>query len=181
LNCFILVQALGAVTLLLFVISLQQRKKERFLALQTAGTLLYIAQYLLAGKAAGAAMFVVVAVRGLVFYGYRKKNSAPSPAVLVLLMAVLAGCAIFTWESPLSLIPLAATAAKTWGTWQDDMKWTRASSLFGQAIMVVYNLLAAMYTGALTEVCNTVSTLIAMWRYDVRKGSDAGASSTGGG
>ena len=168
-NRFVLVQALGAATLVLFAISLQQRKKEPFLLIQTAGTLLFVAQYILAGKAAGAAMFAVVAVRGLVFYGFKKKNAAPSTAVLVLFLAALAGCAVFTWENLFSLLPLAATIAKTWGTWQDDMKWTRASSLFGQMLMLAYDLLAAMYAGALTEACTSVSTVIAIGRYDIRK------------
>jgi len=173
LNTFLLVQALGGVTLLLFVISLQQRKKETFLLLQTAGTLLFVAQYLLQGKAAGAALFAVVAVRGLIFYFFKKKHQKPSRIVFALLLAALGICAVFTWESLLSLIPLAATIAKTWGTWQDDMKWTRATSLFGQCCMIAYNLAAAMYTGAFTEACNAVSTLVAMWRYDRKKNKPA--------
>jgi hypothetical protein len=35
--------------------------------------------------------------------------------------------------------------------------------------MIIYNLTAAMYTGALTEICNCTSSLIAIWRYDIRK------------
>jgi hypothetical protein len=69
----------------------------------------------------------------------------------------------------LSIIPLIASLAKTWGTWQDDMKWTRRTSLVGQTCMIAYNLTALMYTGALTEFCNMISTLIAIRRYDVKK------------
>jgi len=165
-------QILGIVTTVLFVISLQQRKKERFLLLQTIGTLLFIAQYILTDKITGAATFAVVAVRGMVFYFYSKKELKPSLAVLIVFLIALVISTCFTWQNLLSLIPLAATAAKTWGTWQEDMKWTRRTSLFGQACMVVYNLAMAprVYTGALTELCNLVSTLVAMRRYDFRKG-----------
>jgi len=72
---FIIVQILGILTLILFVISLQQRKKETFLLLQTAGTLLFIFQYLLTGRYTGAVLFAIVLIRGLVFYYFKKKES----------------------------------------------------------------------------------------------------------
>ena len=169
-NPFIFVQILGVITLIIFVISLQQRKKENFLLLQSGGTVVFIIQYILTGKLTGAILFAIVAVRGLVFYFYKKKNLKPSPVVLVLFLAALLVSTYFSWQNVLSLIPFIGTAAKTWGTWQDDMKWTRKTSLLGQICMIVYNLTAAMYTGALTEACNLTSTLIAMWRYDFRKG-----------
>lgn len=168
-NSFIFVQILGIATLILFVVSLQQRKKEYFLLLQTAGTLLFVIQFLLTGRITGAVTFSIVTIRGLVFYFYKKKDLKPSLTVLVVFIAALFISSYFSWQNILSIIPLVATVAKTWGTWQDDMKWTRTTSLFGQGFMIIYDLAAAMYTGALTEVCNLVSTLIAMWRYDLRK------------
>ena len=166
---FIFVQILGIITLILFVVSLQQRKKETYLLLQTCGTLLYIIQYILTDKITGAIIFAVVAVRGLAFYYYKKKNLKPSVIILIIFQVALVISTYFSWQNILSIIPFIATSAKTWGTWQDDMKWLRRTSLLGQSCMIIYNLSASMYTGALTEVCNSISTIIAMWRYDFRK------------
>ena len=166
---FIFVQILGIITLIIFVISLQQRKKENFLLLQTGGTVLFIIQYILTDRITGAITFAIVAVRGLVFYYYKKRNLKPSLTVLIVFQIVLLTATYLTWQNFLSVIPLAATAAKTWSTWQDDMKWIRRTSLLSQSIMIIYNLAAAMYTGALTEICNLTSTSIAIWRYDFRK------------
>ena len=88
------------------------------------------------------------------------------PVVLVIFQVALVVSTIFTWQNWLSLIPYAATAIKTWSTWQADMKWIRRTSLFAQGCMIAYNLTAGMYTGALTEACNFTSTAVAMWRYD---------------
>ena len=168
---FVAVQILGVFSLALFVVSLQQRKKENFLLLQTAGTLLFIAQYILTGRLTGALTFSVVAVRGLVYYVYKRKERKPSVAVLILFQALLLASTILSWQNMLSVMPLVATAAKTWATWQDDMKWTRRVSLFSQSIMIAYDLAASMYTAALTEACNSVSTVVAMVRFDLRKGT----------
>jgi len=157
LDSFIIVQILGVMTLIVFVVSLQQRKKETFLLLQTAGTLLYIVQYLLTSKFTGAILFAIVAIRGIVFYFYKKKGLKPSPVILIIFLIVLSVSTFFSWQNILSIIPFIATAAKTWSTWQDDMKWVRKTSLLSQSSMIIYNLVAAMYTGALTEACNLTS------------------------
>ena len=169
-DILVIVQILGVITLILFVVSLQQRKKETYLLLQTAGAVLYIVQYLLTNSITGAILFSIIVIRGFVFYFYKKKDKKPSKVVLAIFMVAIVVSTYLTWQNIYSIVPFIATAAKTWGTWQDDMKWLRRTSLLGQSCMLVYNLSAAMYTGALTEACNLVSTLVAMWRYDLRKG-----------
>ena len=170
-NEFILAQALGGITLVLSIISLQQRKKEHLLMLQTAAIVLIVLQFLLMGQATGAATFSVVAVRNVVFYAYKKKQRRPSLAVLVIFLCALLAASILTWQNWWSLLPLLATSAKTLGTWQDNMTRLRVSSLVGQVSMIAYSLAAMLYTNALTEACNLVSTLVAMWRFDWRKKS----------
>ena len=168
-NTLIVVQILGIVTLILFVISLQQRKKETYLIFQTVGALLFVVQYMLTDSKTGAILFTIIVIRGLVFYFYKKRDMKPSKIVLAVFMISIVASTYFTWQNFYSIVPFIATVAKTWGTWQDDMKWLRRTSLLGQSCMLIYNLSAMMYTGALTEGCNLASTLIAMWRYDFRK------------
>ena len=168
-NSFVLVQALGLLTLIFFIVSLQQRNKETFTLLQTGGTLLFILQYVLTGRLTGAVIFGIIIIRGLVFYYYKKKNIKPSKVVLVVFLLVFTGATYFTWQSILSIIPFIAAVAKTWGTWQDDMKWIRRTSVIAQSVMILYNITASMYTGALTEIFNLSSTIIAIWRYDFHR------------
>ena len=168
-DSFIFVQILGIITLIIFVISLQQPKKENYLLLQTFGTVLFIMQYLMTNKITGAITFSIVLIRGLVFYYYKKKDLKPSLKILIIFQVILLISTYLTWQNILSIIPFIATSVKTWGTWQNDMKWIRRTSLISQSAMIVYNLSAYMYTGALTEVCNLTSTIIAIWRYDFRK------------
>jgi len=148
---------------------MQQRKKENFLLIQTVGTLLFILQYILTEKYTGAILFSITLIRGLVYYYYKKKNLKPSLKILVIFQVALIISTYFSWQNILSIIPFIATVSKTWGTWQDDMKWVRRTSLLAQGIMIIYNISAAMYTGAITEVCNSISSIIAIWRYDIRK------------
>jgi len=173
-NIFIIVQILGLITLAVFVISLQQSKKENFLLFQVIGTFLFIVQYILTDRYTGAILFSIVLIRGMVYYFYKKKGLAPSLKIMLMFQAALGVAAVLSWQDVFSAFALVATATKTWGTWQDNMPRLRASSMLAQVCMVVYNLSAAMFTGAVTEGFTLVSTAVAIRRYDVRKkGADS--------
>ena len=167
-NSFVFVQIFGVVTLIFYVASLQQRKKEAFLLLQSCGALFFILQYILTNRITGAVTFTFIVIRSLVYYFFKRKGKKPSIAVLIFFQAVLIVSTAFSWQNLLSFLPYISSAGKTWGTWQDDMKWARITSLIAQACMIVYNLTAAMYTGTFTELCNMTSTSIAVWRYDIK-------------
>ena len=174
---FILVQIFGVMTLILYVASLQQRKKEAFLLLQTGGALFFVAQYALTNRITGVVTFTIIAIRSVVFYLYKRKDLKPSLAVLIVFLVILTISTYLSWQDILSIFPFVSTVGKTWGTWQDEMKWLRRTSLFAQCCMIVYNLTAAMYTGTFTEVCNMTSTIIAIWRYDIRKNKRSSTTS----
>ena len=167
-NSFVFVQIFGVVTLIFYVASLQQRKKEAFLLLQSGGAVFFILQYILTNRITGAITFTLIVIRSLVYYFYKRKGLKPSIVVLIIFQVTLIIATAFSWQNILSLLPYAASAGKTWGTWQDDMKWARITSLFAQTCMIVYNVTAAMYTGTFTELCNMTSTSIAVWRYDIK-------------
>jgi len=166
-----LVEILGIITIIIFVVSMQLRKKEHFLLLQTFGTVLFVIQYIMTGKNTGAVLFIIAVIRGLVYFYYKKKNLKPSLIVLIVFMSAVLISTYITWQNMLSILPFISSVARTWGTWQDDMKWARRTSFLGQSCMIIYNLTGSepMYAGALTEFCNCASSLIAMWRYDFRK------------
>jgi len=92
---FAFVQILGIMTLALFVISIQQRKKENFLLLQVAGASLFILRYVLTDSYTGAILFMVALIRGLVFYYYKKKGLKPSLTILLTFLAVLGVSTIY--------------------------------------------------------------------------------------
>ena len=166
---FILVQILGAITLVLSVTTIQQRKKENLLILQIIAMIFFIFQYLLTYRITGAVVFAIGISRGVVFYWYKKQNKKPSVPILILFQGVVVISTIMSWQNIYSIIPLIVTTINTWGTWQDNMKYTRKTSLVAGAGWCIYNLAAQMYTGFMTEFVGMISTIIAIWRLDIRE------------
>lgn len=165
-NTFVLVQILGAITLILSAISLQQRKKENLLLIFSCAAALFVIQYFLTNKITGAVLFIIVFIRGLVFFYFKKKNLKPSIAVFVIFQVVTAISTYLTWQNIYSIIPFLATVSATYGMWQDNMKHTRKAMLFTKSSLIFYNFIAGMYTGMITNVVDSVSLMIAMHRFD---------------
>ena len=167
-NTFIFVQILGAITLVISITALQQRKKENFLLLYIFANSIFALQYFLTNRITGAAVVIVVIIRGMVFLYYKKRGLKPSFAVLILFQTVVLIFAYLSWQNALSIIPLVTTMTTTWGNWQDSMKYTRRAALFAQVCWMAYDFTAGMYTGMMTNGFNAISNVIAMWRFGLR-------------
>ena len=168
-NTFILVQILGAITLIIAILAMQQKTKEKLLLFQITSFSLFLAQYAMTGRITAAVIFLVTIIRGGIFYYYAKKNLKPSIAILIVFESIIIVSTYLTWQNFMSAVPLIATTTNTWGILQDNMRWTRRTSLLAQTCWLAYNITATMYTGALAMGFQMASTIIAMWRYDFRK------------
>ena len=165
-STFIWVQILGAITLMVAIIAFQQKKKSNLLLLTTLGFALFIVQYLLTNKITGAALFVIVTLRGLVYFYCERKELKPSVVVLVTFQLALIFFALYTWQNALSILPFIAAFVGGWAFWQDNMMYTRRALVFMKTCMLVYNLSAGMFTGALTSTFELSSVIVAICRYD---------------
>lgn len=122
---FILAQILGIVVLLITIISIQFKTKERILICQIIANSLLAVQYFLLNALTGGVVASINVIRCLIFYYYKKKNKKPSIILLSLFIIVAVVSGILTWQNGFSIIPIIATIVFTYGLWQDNVKVTR--------------------------------------------------------
>ncbi|MCL2383886.1 MAG: YgjV family protein [Oscillospiraceae bacterium] len=166
---FIIVQALGIISLILGVIMVQQKKKENLLILMALMFVVLGIQYILTNKITGLVIAIIIIVRNMIYLYYAKKDLKPSLTVLLIFQVILFASIFLTWQNAFSLLPATGTMAITWGTWQNNMKRNRGSILYGKICFAIYALIAGMYTATLGHSLEVISVLIAMWKYDRKK------------
>jgi len=81
-----------------------------------------------------------------------------------------------TWQGLLSLLPLGGTISGTISYWQKRTKWLRLLALISPPLWFTYNFISHSYPGMLTEIFLISSTLIAIYRFDIRKTSSKKAT-----
>lgn len=161
---FILAQICGLIILILTVISVQFKTKEKIVMCFVFANVVAAVQYFLLSAFTGAVISVINAIRCIVFYYYKKKEMKPSLIILVIfeLIAIISG--IFTWQNIWSLIPIIVTVVYTYGLWQDNVTVIRITTGIAGFGWAIYNIIVMAYVGAVQEISQLGSSVIAIVR-----------------
>ena len=161
---FISAQIIGVIILVITVISIQFKTKEKILMCQIIANILVAVQYFLLNALTGTVVAVINVVRCIIFYYYKKKNKKPSIIFLTIFIIVAIVLGILTWQNGFSIIPIIATMVFTYGLWQDNVKVTRICTAITAGNWTIYNVIVKAFTGALQSVAECFSAIIAIWR-----------------
>ena len=161
---FFLAQILGGIVLILTVISVQQKTKEKILIFQIIANIVISIQYFLLDAVTGGVVSIINIIRCWIFYIYKKKNMKPSVAFLVIFILVAIASGIWTWQNIFSVIPIIAAIVFTYGLWQDNVKITKICTAITSGNWGIYNLIVKAYVGALQSLAEFTSSIIAIVR-----------------
>lgn len=162
---FILAQIIGGIVLILTVISIQFKTKEKILMCQIIANLLISIQYFLLDALTGGVVSIINVIRCIIFYFYKKKNMKPSIIFLVVFIITAVVSGILTWQNIFSIIPIISAIVFTYGLWQDDIRITRICTAITAGNWSIYNIIVKAYAGAIQSVAECTSAIIAIIRY----------------
>lgn len=168
----IIANVIGVVAVALFLISFQQKKRKNIILCKFFSGTLYVLQYILLGAFEGA-VFDTIGTIGTFLAS--KKNSKIFKGRLWIVIAavniafVLAG--ILSYRNLISLLPVFAATLEINALWPAKEKTIRIISLLSTPFWFSYNILAGAYGSALGSALATLSLIVAIYRYDIKKQS----------
>ena len=166
---FILAQICGIIALVLTVISVQFKTKEKIVMCSIFANVVVVIQYFLLGALTGAVISIINTIRCLVFYFFKKKDMKPSFIVLIVFETVAVISGIISWQNMWSIIPIVVTVIYTYGLWQDNIKVIRITTAIVGFGWAVYNVVVRAYVGAIQEMAQFISAIIALYRNKGKK------------
>lgn len=167
---FILAQICGIIALILTVISVQFKTKEKIVMCMIFANLVVAIQYFLLNAITGGVISILNTIRCIVFYYYKKKDKKPSIMVLLIfeIIAIISG--IISWQNIWSLIPILVTVIYTYGLWQDNVNIIRITTGIAGLGWAIYNIIVMAYVGAIQEIAQLVSSIISLVKKQDNKG-----------
>ena len=162
---FILAQICGAIVLVLTVVSVQFKTKEKILIFQIIANVIVAVQYFLLNALTGGVVAIINTIRCVIFYLYKKKDKKPSVVFLIIFICVAIISGILTWQDGFSIIPIIAAITFTYGLWQDNVFVTKICTIITSGSWIVYNIIVKAYVGAVQSLAECVSAIIATIRY----------------
>lgn len=162
-------QLAGALAVITFLLSYQQKKRKNIILLNSMSRVLYIIQYIMLGAFEGAVLDVLGAVSSLMAQNKDRGIIDKQPMLmfcLINVMMLVAG--IWLYEDFFSLGALFGVMLHTSAFWITNEKFIRRISFSGSPFWLAFNLANRAYGSALGDFLTMVSIAIAIYRYDIK-------------
>ncbi len=167
LTLFIIAQAVGFVSLVIYCTSLQARARKTLITLLIFVNILNSAVYFLLGSYTGAIMSIIGLIKLVVFQIYdNKKKNCPVWVMLIFMFAIGTN-ALLTYNGWYDMFAIVEAIVVTYGAWQKNMTITRLCYFASGVLLVVFNLCVCAYTNALSEAIGLIFSVIGIVRLDV--------------
>lgn len=161
-------QLLGILGFICSVISFQQNTQKRIVFMQFLANICFAVHFYMIGAYTGSILNGIAIVRSFV-YCFKDKKWAASPLWMVLFSMAFVVSGIFTWESLLSLLPMASMVLSSVAFGVKNPKYVRLISFPCSPLWLIYNIVGGSVGGVLTECFAMISIIIGMLRFDRKK------------
>lgn len=155
----------GLIALLVWVSSIQVKRKSNILWLQLLSNICYAIQYFLLGLISTACTNVISIYRCYTFgMSARKNKKSPLWVFLLIILAILISGLLFC-KNYLDLLPIFATLLYTIFTWQNNTKYIRYVFILCGFIFAIYNSAVGAYISLIGNFFEIGSGIIAVIRF----------------
>ena len=165
----ILVQALGYIGVLCFIISYAQKSRKNILVFSFLARAFFVVHYILLGGYAGgiqnAGGGVAAAVSTL-----RGKKPYDSPIMPIFILVMTAVCGIVTYDKSVgvvSALPAVAMLIQNTALWLKKQRNIRLLTFAGIPLWFVYNFVTGSIPAMICDCLSGGSLVVAMVRYDL--------------
>ncbi len=162
---FWIAQIIGLIALIILVISFQINNKRKLLKLQIFSSMFFALQYLLLNAYSGVLMSIIVMLRN---YLFQKKVSIKK---LIMIISLMLLASIFTFNGIVSILPIIACIEYSIALWQSKLKILRIAEIISCILYLIYNLCVFAYMGVISTIIEFIFAIIAICRFDFKKGN----------
>ena len=162
----LVVQLIGFIGLALGVMAFQFKQHKNIVSCKMASEIVFSVQYLLLGAWPAALLDFASATRNLLFCLLVKKGRSTTPLIYIFGAFVVA-VGIFTFDSPISLMLIAAKLLTTISYGMRNERLLRYITLPSCVFWCIYNLYIGSLGGAIGDCLTLISLVTAMCKFDL--------------
>ena len=163
-NAYI-VQGVGFVGVVLFIISYQSKSNQILFLCQLFGCVAFCTQFTIMGAYTGAITLLINIVRNILLLNADQRKWVKSKWTLLVILLLLTLMTIITWAGWPSLLPYASVGVTSIGYWTRNAQKIRLSQLFGSPCSLLYDAIIRSWGGVINEALVIISILVSIYRF----------------
>lgn len=162
----IIVQGIGFLGVISFIISYQLKSNRELYLFQLIGCLLFCIQFVLLGAGSGAFSLLLNIIRSALLIKYKDWQWVRWKGLPILLCIGFTLIMWYTWSGPVSILAFVASTVSTVFYWSNNAKWIRMSNLFcASPAWLLYDVIVGSIAGIVNESITLTSIIVSVWRF----------------
>ena len=161
-----IIQGIGFVGMLFFLLSYQTRSNRGLFLCQMLGCSAFIVQFGLMGALSGCGSLAICTARNLLLFKAGDWPWVKSKVTLGVVLTALLAVLILTWAGPISLLAFVGVAVSSVAYWTNNPQKIRLSQLAcNSPCALLYDLLVGSWGGVVSECISMGSILLSIYRF----------------
>lgn len=156
-------------SIFLYVMSVQFKKKKHILTTQIGASLCYLTVYVIKGAWSGVFIEILEELKNIIFIKIEKNNKKIPLYILIIFILLLIIVSIIFYDGPLSLLPLLINILLFTSTYFINPKYIRYTMLIAGLLWGIYNIYIGAYIICVGNVLEIISATISIIRYKEKK------------
>jgi len=156
-------------SIFLYVMSVQFKKKKHILTTQIGASLCYLIVYVIKGAWSGVFIEILEELKNIIFIKIEKNNKKIPLYILIIFILLLIIVSIIFYDGPLSLLPLLINILLFTSTYFKNPKYIRYTMLIAGLLWAIYNIYVGAYIICVGNVLEIISATISIIRYKEKK------------
>ena len=155
----------SVLSIFLYIISVQFKKKENILITQILASICYLIVYIIKVAWSGVCVEILEGLKNCIFIKIEKNKKKIPLLVLILFLLLLVGVSIYFYDGILSLLPLFINILLFISTYFKNPKYIRYTMIIAAILWGIYNIYVGAYIICIGNVLEIISAVISIIRY----------------
>ena len=164
---FWIAQSISVITALIAILSLQLKNMKAILVCQISANLLAGSTYILLGGLSGAGVSIIAVIQAIVMFVLKQKNIEPHFTVTLAFIAAFAAYSIWSYKSPLDLLPMGAAIFYSLSVAQKNPRRFRLFGTINPTFWLAYDIYTLALVNFLVHFGIFISGVVGIVRLDI--------------
>ncbi len=168
---FIVAQIFGVLIIISNVIAMQMKNKKQILFWYILANMFSVINYVLLKGDSGAIICFFAIIQTVINNIFEKRGKKIPTNIVSLFIGISIILGAVTYKSQIDILPIVCSILYTLIIIQDKEKNIRKLALANIIIWISYGIICKAYTASISDLITAVSTLIGIYRFDIKKKS----------
>ena len=168
-DLFLIAQFFGILVIISNIIAMQLKEKKNIIFMFFLINIFSTINYLLLNSYSGALICFFAIIQLFVNNFFEKRGKQISKIIIFAYIIISIILGLLTYKGIIDIIPIICSILFTISIIQSKEKYIRILTLVNILCWIPYGVICRAYTAAISDLITMISTIIGIYRFDIRK------------